>query len=240
MANQERISELIDNTEFSELCLSYQQYLHSLDDENYFEWGNVAGRHKHLKIGDMHMDEEHIFHCIYLAWLFIKKYPDYQLGGENDLNIDPIVPSTPVVLTGSRILNIKSGPSFKVSANQEIINKLGKSGRYPKICGYHDTRLKISTNHIEPKPDYWISSKFEVYLSENMNYHLLIHLSDNDDGTSPPKERLIIIMNVELLDLLKEIEKLRKWHGLPIDNHYALKQQIAKAGGHVPGARVLL
>lgn len=90
-----------------------------------------------------------------------------------------------------------------------------------------------------------------------MNYHFLIQLSpriigewapiDEESqsdlayfGDLRPDDRLIVILNINSLSLYQQIEDVRKWFGLPSDSLFELKQEIAKAGGYVPGAKVLL
>jgi len=50
----------------------------------------------------------------------------------------------------------------------------------------------------------------------------------------------VVIENIDSRKLFSIIEDVRKWCALPIDNHFELKKNIARAGGYVPGARVLV
>lgn len=183
----------------------------------------------------------------------IKELPDFVLGGESKNGLSPTIPRTQIVLTGKRIAAfLPPERIFKYPVNKQISDELNtlSGGCLP----YFSQKSQI------PELDSWRSIRVEVYLSEDMNYHLLIHLSHgemspvdssyestipegfswcNYDAVVLKKDRIAVIKNVSSLDLFEQIEELRKWQGLGEDNLYELKQNIAKAGGHVAGAVVL-
>lgn len=183
----------------------------------------------------------------------IKELPDFVLGSESKNGLSPTIPKTQIVLTGTRIATfMPSEDLFEYPANKRLndeLNTLSGSG-----IPYSLQKKQI------PELDSWRSIRVEVYLSENMNYYFLIHMSHgklspidlsyestvpegfswcNYDAIVLKQDRIAVIKNVSSLDLFEEIEELRKWQGLGEDNLYELKQNIAKAGGHVAGAVVL-
>jgi hypothetical protein len=177
--------------------------------------------------------------------------PEFEFDSESNSGLDLVVPKTPLVLTGNRIAAfMPNSTRFDYPAN-----RLVKSEQSVLVSGYLSTAKPI------PKLDYWQTIRVEIYLSENMNYHILIHMSDGDlnprdlshehliiegfewsnyDAVFGEKDRIAVIKNVNTLDLFRKIEELRKWQGLEEDNLYELKQNIAKAGGYIPGAQVLI
>ncbi|AGH80924.1 hypothetical protein PCNPT3_04910 [Psychromonas sp. CNPT3] len=253
-----QINEIIKNTEFIDICSKCQKNLFELTGFYNFAWANRKGTYRdkeHLEIDGFCVRSRGDFHFLYLLWLVVEKYPDFKLGGKNNVNTPPYKELTPIVLTGNRLLiGTRDTNNFRTRINKEIEGKFGCSYRYPKLFDYDSPFEKFKLNNkIEPAPDAWFEVIYEVYLSENMNYHLLIHLSfdsveqsiidaefNDNEFIVKPADRVVVIHNINSLDLFRKIEEIRKWIGLPKDNNYILKQQIAKAGGYVPGARVLI
>lgn len=123
-------------------------------------------------------------------------------------------------------------------------------------------KVLVIEKNIKPKSYSWQNVRIELYLSQNTNYHLLVHLSDRDIravtvdiekyGDSAlgvdecnllvdveDEDSLVLIENINSLDLFTTIDDVRKWCGLPRDHFTELKRRIAKYGGHIPGVRVL-
>nr|WP_102385724.1 XRE family transcriptional regulator [Vibrio cyclitrophicus]PME20605.1 transcriptional regulator [Vibrio cyclitrophicus] len=198
-----------------------------------------------------HISEKGTFHVLRQLWSLNGALDEFQFGSETNHGLDLIIPKTSIVLTGKRIAAfmpenlMHDGPANEL-VEKELISLI--SDYLPSIRDL-------------PKLDYWNTIRVEVYLSENMNYHLLIHMSHgnlepldlshestipegfdwcNYDAAVGERDRVAVIKNVNTLDLFRQIEELRKWQGLEQDNLYELKQNIAKAGGHIPGAYVLV
>ncbi|MBL4745789.1 MAG: helix-turn-helix transcriptional regulator [Flavobacteriaceae bacterium] len=257
----ERINLLIIIPEFVDICYQYQHHLSNRARSFSFKWGSESEGWKsnqELKMGGLFIQDTPIFHCLYLIWLLTNKVPGFKFGDKLPFNLHPIKDLSPVVMTGKRILTIQSEyTNFQIPCNKEIEKKLGSALYYPKLHD-HSSLFDQDNNKIEPQPDHWGDLRCEIYLSENMNYHLLIHLSHEHVEYNDPlsaehyiehndrepivkaKDRIAVITNINTLDLFRTIEEIRKWYGLPIDNNYELQQNIAKAGGYVPGARVLM
>ncbi|MDH5975182.1 helix-turn-helix domain-containing protein [Vibrio splendidus] len=191
------------------------------------------------------------FHILRQLWSLIDVLPEFQFGRETNCGLDVLVPKTPVVVTGNRIAAFMPEHSMHDGPANELVEK---------------ELIRLISDYLPsirdlPKLDNWNTIRVEVYLSENMNYHLLIHMSQgnlepldlshestipegfewcNYDAAVGERDRIALIKNVNTLDLFRQIEELRKWQGLEQDNLYELKQNIAKAGGHIPGAYVLV
>lgn len=187
----------------------------------------------------------------------VEVLPEFQFGSESNKGLDLVVPKTPVVLTGVRIATfMPDKKGFDYPANKHVTSELSRWVRKPNKSSLASKPSRIA------KLDLWETIRVEIYLSENMNYHILIHMSDgsleprdlsyqstisdggyewsNYDAVHGEKDRIAVIKNVNTLDLFSQIEELRKWQGLEADNLYEIKQNIAKAGGHIPGAHVLI
>ncbi|MEZ9342207.1 XRE family transcriptional regulator [Vibrio cyclitrophicus] len=191
------------------------------------------------------------FHVFRQLWSLNEALDEFQFGCETNHGLDLIVPKTPIVLTGRRIAAFMPEHSMHDGPANELLEK---------------ELIRLISDYLPsirdlPKLDNWNTIRVEVYLSENMNYHLLIHMSHgnlepldlshestmpegfewcNYDAAVGERDRIAVIKNVNTLDLFRQIEELRKWQGLEQDNLYELKQNIAKAGGHIPGAYVLV
>ncbi|MFL9766915.1 XRE family transcriptional regulator [Vibrio cyclitrophicus] len=238
------INQLIRSEEFAEVCkdVGFNDKVTGSSINQFLSITEPFG----VSIGNK--DTLHVFRQL---WSLGEVLPEFQFGNESNHELDVIVPKTPIVLTGNRIAAFMHEQlMFDGPANELIQREL--SGL---ISDYLPSIRDL------PKLDNWNTIRVEVYLSENMNYHLLIHMSHgnlepldlshestipegfewcNYDAAVGENDRIAVIKNVNTLDLFKQIEKLRKWQGLEQDNLYELKQNIAKAGGHIPGAYVLI
>jgi len=258
----DRVNSLIKDNEFVDLCYQYQHHLIESSYFSTFKWGYSdyawGNKREKLKMGGLFIQNTLIFHCLYLIWLLTNKVSNFKFGDTSSLNLNLIKDLSPVVMTGKRILTIQSEyTNFELNLNKEIAQKLGCISNYPKLHDY-SCLFDKDDNKIEPQPDHWGDLRGEIYLSENMNYHVLIHFSYGTVEYNEPlteehyvehndrepivktKDRIAVITNINALDLFRTIEEIRKWYGLPVDHHYELQQNIAKAGGYVPGARVLM
>lgn len=247
------INEVIHSSEFNDICVNYREALKSPNDPN-FGWTNHSPQNSYSDIFIMKgliVKEKEVFHALYLQWLLIQTYPEHEFPFEKQLAVEALPDSIPIVITGERILTL----SKHSLDNSSLINR-HSVGEFGPINNHHEllTRYYFE-NEICTKPEYWEEVRCDLYLGEAMNYHLLIHLApvtigyhDPGDETDTNKweafvnkeDRVAVIANINPLSLLNDMEELRKWCGLASDNHYELKQNIAKAGGYVPGARVLV
>lgn len=195
------------------------------------------------------LDEE-TYQRLMQLHLLVKDLPDFKFGCGKTVCLNPLIPREPVVLTGKRIAAFMADMTnhpypINKAVEQELKNIPNKSYYIAK--------------HI-PQPEVWAEIRVEVYLSEMMNYHILIHMSRthferlnidetesviegyewcNYDAVIDESDRIAIIKNINNLELFNQIEALRKWQGLAQDNLTELKRNIAKSGGHIPGALVL-
>ncbi|MGL1088629.1 helix-turn-helix domain-containing protein [Vibrio vulnificus] len=240
----EAINQLVRSKEFAEICKDA-----SLNSK-------LIGSSKNefsliTKLYGLIINDSATFHRLRQLWSLVEVLPEFQFGNETNNGLDLIVPKTPVVLTGNRIAAFM--PDY--SRFDYPANRLVKSELSVLMNGY------LSAVEPIPELDIWQTIRVEIYLSENMNYHILIHMSDDDlkprdlshestvpegfdwcnyDAAFGEKDRIAVIRSVNTLDLFSQIEELRKWQGLEVDNLYELKRNIAKAGGHIPGAHVLI
>ena len=236
------INKLVRTQEFQSLC-NESDFKSKVDDLLRTDKCTFNAKPKNSKI----------FHILHLLTLFVNEHPSFELDTTLNKTITPLKPSIPIVLTGHRITAfLPEDRSFTYPINKQIQKEL-------KIEAYNS--LELLNSHELPQLDKWKSIRVEIYLSENMNYHILIHMSVGDmrpldlnyiattdqgnkwcnyDTAIETKDRLAVIKNINSLDLFNTIEELRKWQGLPQDNLYELKQEIAKAGGYIPGAQVLV
>lgn len=240
----EAINQLVRSKEFAEIC-NDAEFNSKLNGSSIDEYSLIT------KPYDLIINDRETFHRLRQLWSLVEVLPEFQFGNETNKGLDLIVPKTPVVLTGNRIAAFM--PNYTMF--DYPANRLVKSELSVLVSDY------LSTAKQMPSLDIWKTIRVEIYLSENMNYHILIHMSDgeldpsdlshestvpdgfdwcNYDAAFGEKDRLAVIKNVSTLDLFRQIEELRKWQGLEEDNLYELKRNIAKAGGHIPGAHVLI
>ncbi|CCN45446.1 conserved hypothetical protein [Vibrio nigripulchritudo MADA3029] len=261
----DNINSLVTNKEFQSVCLNYQKHLLDSGLSWTFKWANTEKQgwnsKDKLTIENVTISDERIFHSLYLAWRLKQYVIEYEFGNERLININPTKDRTSIVMTGDRILTLQSESSVNYPINKEIEKILGSASSYKDIHSSHSPFGKqpiFSPIKQEPKPDWWGDIRCEVYLSENMNYHFLIHMTaetmefedqnileyptdlNDREPIVQPNDRIAIITNISSLELYRQVEELRKWVGMPSDNLYKLKQKIAKAGGYVPEAIVLL
>ncbi|QYJ85842.1 helix-turn-helix transcriptional regulator [Shewanella mesophila] len=253
------LNELFISEEFLDKCEKYSKVL--LTTVGYderpiegFQWWNIdeAGC-RILSIAGLIIKDFDSFKLLYLFSKLFSANLGFKFGSDTPLNLQPEVPSEPVILTGKCILIMKRGSLESTIINSAFFDLIGKKKIGIELNKYRGLKLKSE----QYMPDYWQEVRCELYLSDNMNYHFLIYLSPtyigesadiDDDSGNPlkwrgdvgPDDRLIIIRNVNSLSLYQKIEEIRKWFGLPDDSLFELKREIAKAGGYVPGARVLL
>lgn len=260
----DNINALMTNEEFHSICLEYKKHLLNSGGSLRFYWGdtekNSFKSNDKLIIENITISDERIFHSLYLAWCLKQHINEYKFGSERLANIKPLKDRVSIVMTGECILTLLSGCSGNYRINKEITNSLGNTSCYESIYsfnspfGYHS----FDSPKKEPKPDQWRDIRCEVYLSENMNYHFLIHMEEESmefedkdilenpteledcDPIVQPNDRVAIIANISSLELYRQVEELRKWVCMPSDNLYQLKKKIAQAGGYVPEAVVLL
>jgi len=244
-----RVNKLLRSPKFNKLCSSYQESLISSQSRD-FNWMN-NDLNEYFEMNDIIIKDGASFHCLYLQWLLLN-HAEYEFGNKSTVNIAPLIDSSPVVITGARILNISNDRICKAPININVTKRFGSVNGYPEIstgdisryhgrCPSQDLlTYPMDTNMISVKPDLWEKVQCELYLGEAMNYHLLINLTRYNYSEVGKYNRMILIHNINPLSLLNCIEEMRKWCGLPLDNHYQLKQAIARAGGYVPGAKVLI
>ncbi|MEZ9724384.1 helix-turn-helix domain-containing protein [Vibrio splendidus] len=261
----DNINSLLVKDEFQSICLNYQKHLLDSGLSWTFKWANTEKQGWNSKdkliIENITISDERIFHSLYLSWCLKQHIIEYEFGSERLVNINPTKDRTSLVMTGDRILTLQSESSVNYPINKEIEKLLGSAHSYKDIHSrnspFGDQPI-LSPKKQEPKPDRWGDIRCEVYLSENMNYHFLIHMTadimefedqnileyptelNDREPIVQPNDRIAVITNISSLELYRQVEELRKWVGMPSDNLYKLKQKIAKAGGYVPEAIVLL
>lgn len=239
----EKINGMVRTEVFGNYCLKYQEYLKGGNQFFYLFIANHS--FQNVDFDGVSIKNIDALYDLYRIWLLVRALPNYKLMDSNYININPVIDLTPVVLTGSRILAFMADTTLhNYPINKVIQNNL--------LLGIHDSSSKSNT---------WTDIRIELYLSESMNYNILIHMSENTlenedylnettivhgnhwsnyDAIVGKNDRLAVITNINSLDLLRQVEELRKWLGLAEDSLYELQQNIAKAGGYVPGAKVLI
>lgn len=264
-----RINELLHSEEFNAICLQYKEHLHQKEGRD-FSWKNDKigdGWHERdcFKMNELYIKNFGVFHGLYLLWLLASHIDNYSFASGEPVNLNPLKDLSPVVLIGRCLLFMNNSRLDEHSPiNQASKELFGKKAHYRDINGRHFSEAE-DLDYISDQschvPDFWQHVCCELYLSDNMNYHLLIHLAPssiiryidpdieheykaildiNQLSDIRAEDRAAMITNINPLDLFQQIEEVRKWCGLPQDSHYELKKQIAKAGGYIPGVKVLV
>lgn len=91
--------------------------------------------------------------------------------------------------------------------------------------------------------DYWTTYRVRLFLNRDCNYSLVIELG-NDQLSMVPAGfhhplRSIVIPKISGRHVLDHLNALREWLGLDALPEQTIKEEIAEAGGYVPGARIL-
>lgn len=255
---ESQLNELFLSEEYLAKCNNYSEVLRNTigyDErpiENFQWWNLVDEGQKFFRGASIEIRDFDTFRVLYLYSKLFEGITNFKFGSEERLNIQPQIPVEPIVLTGQRIMTMKSSSLKSTNVNSVFHELFGNNISGIKLNNYSELRLKPE----QYMPDYWEYARCELYLSVNMNYYILIQLShkaiiewapiDDDSlsenkyfGSIEPNDRAIIC-NINSLRLYDCIEEIRKWFGLPSDSLFELKQEIAKAGGYVPGAKVLL
>lgn len=250
-ALEHKLNELLASDEFAAVC---DQYTEVFDSNNhnkswfYFCKQNSAG----LSVDGVVIGDLSAFKILYLISKRLIPLPGFKLGEHRQFSIQPVSPDVPMVMTGNRVLVM----------NSQSLEKFNKTIKTDELARQQACLQLMRPNLFELKPeqfvfDEWACGRCDVYLSENLNYHFIIHLSatviadgthsedldpsvDDYYGIRSPGDRLVVIESVNVLNLFQQIELIRKWFSLPEDTLLELREKIAKAGGYIPGARVLL
>lgn len=151
----------------------------------------------------------------------------------------PSLTNTELVLSGDVVLN------YSKNVKHETLNSVGNFhgayGRsfFPIYSGKLGGEHIQSGAAINSMPDRWDSAEMRLFLSESMEYHLVIHLIKEAHMYDIGGSRSIVVTCIDRIGFLQELELIRKWLGLPHDMYDQVKSEIAKVGGFIPGARVL-
>jgi hypothetical protein len=186
----------------------------------------------------------------------------YELMSEFSFNkhadIEPVVLKE-LVITGDIVLELKPDSGrYEGGDGNESSNIIRRSASLifntqtadffgSDFLLYELMPRDYSTNFegVSCKPDHWERIILRLYLSESMNYHLWIRLDgskalETTKGVSEAGEvRNIVIKTLSRIDLLSEMELIRKWCGYAQDMNADIKHEIAKLGGYIPGAEML-
>ncbi|EHC05169.1 hypothetical protein Sbal625DRAFT_3302 [Shewanella baltica OS625] len=255
---ESQLNELFLSEEYLAKCNNYSEVLRNTIGYNErlienFQWWNLDDEGQKLfSVAGIVIRDFDTFRLLYLYSKLFERITNFKFGSEERLNIQPQIPVEPVVLTGQRIKVMKSSSLKSTNVNAAFHELFGKKISGVKLNNYSELRLDPE----QYMPDYWEYARCELYLGVNMNYYILIQLShkdimewahEDDDSLSENKyfgfiepDDRVIVCNINSLRLYDCIEEIRKWFGLPSDSLFELKQDIAKAGGYVPGAKVLL
>ncbi|MCQ8867683.1 hypothetical protein ACED56_15430 [Vibrio splendidus] len=232
------IDKLIRSNEADEVFERYSSWLREED----------GARQPKMEFmdSDVVLDDKKAFHLLYQLWFFVQSETSFYLCNEEPHNIAQLSHCEDIIMTGEKVLLMSNEGELR-PVNEPVLDKFGSLNRYPDSL----------------KPEIWQAVRVEFYLSEEMNYHIFIQLSpkrniftyldvekygDNaaymDElfqiAEVDTEDLLIVIENLNASALWSSVENVRKWCALPSDSNYKLKQRIAKFGGYVPGARVLV
>lgn len=229
------INGLVRSNEFSEIC-KVELNVSKVELESISSLFGVV------------IKDDNTFRLLDQLRSLIHAQPSFYFGSLNNERLYEIVIPEPVVITGSRIIAMMPNNQHH---DYPVNNTIAKH------CS------SVSSTKGIPNLDHWKDIRVEVYLSENMNYHLLIHMSRehiepkdlndyqrstipsgydfcNYDAEVKEMDRIAVIKKVNSRALIEQVFQLTQWQGLEEHSFYELKQNIAKSGGHVPGAKVLL
>lgn len=92
--------------------------------------------------------------------------------------------------------------------------------------------------------DCWTTYSVKLYVNENCDYSLLLELGQQKPTRAIPEpyhlaERHIVIPKILGRELFNDLATLREWLDLEVLPEIEIKKNIAKAGGFIPGAKVL-
>ncbi|AKV98116.1 hypothetical protein ACP86_19320 [Marinobacter sp. CP1] len=91
--------------------------------------------------------------------------------------------------------------------------------------------------------DYWTTYRVELFLNQDCNYALVIELG-TDHGPFIANdlhlaERTILIPKISGRHVIEHLNDLRDWLGMEELPETSIKENIALAGGYIPGAEIL-
>ena len=248
-----RINELICSKDFNNICIQYKENLHleyKYNRSRSFWIDTVCERLR--EINGLEIKEFEFFHKLYLLWYLSNKVENYHFASDDSVRLDPVKDTSKIVIIGSRLLMMRN--QFNQHDRDTAINRDSEE-LFGKALYYGPSHSS------ENGPDFWGAVSCELYLSDQMNYHLLIHLAPNrieyvrdpdiEDTRKQeldvnfiadvnPEDRAVVIANINPLVLFEQIREVRKWCRLSSDLDYELGKKIAKAGGYIPGAKVLI
>ena len=181
-------------------------------------------------------------------WLWFTKFniPAFEFGNKQSVS----APQTKeLILTGDLILDSSYQTGKVRNINHLTMESWYNSKSHFTGLGHVPSRCDIlplleipDSSLINSKPDHWPTTSIKLYLSESLEYHLWITLDGGHEVRTyqdliDPRE--IVIPHIHWSELYDEIEKIRKWVGAPSSPIKKIKENIANAGGYVPGAEVL-
>gem|GEM_PF-5414560 len=182
--------------------------------------------------------ENRVYIVLYKLGLFkVDVMPSFTFASTADV---PSLANSELVLTGDVVLNYSDIVNETGTLNS-VSCVHGEYGRsfFPTCAGNFIVDSIVQGSEINSMPDHWNKVEMRLFLSENMEYHLVINLIKECYVYDINDARNVVVTCIDRIGFLQEIEKMRKWLGLSYDMHDQLKSKLAKVGGFIPGARVL-
>ncbi|TKF08126.1 hypothetical protein FCV66_23145 [Enterovibrio norvegicus] len=206
-----------------------------------------------------------LFICWYLMWRLRQANPSYHLGNAKEVDCFECLPQEEIILTGTRVLafhsdktyshlsQIEGGPILFDSTDY-LSQTLTREKAYFKGDIWPEIRFEVyhgenMTYHFllhfsgmnSPVNDRPSSIPgLDHFGAETTAAPCPTDLPEHEkDLPIETGDRIAVIPNIPSTQLYNQIQQIRKAFGLPEDSLYTLKSAIAKAGGHIPGAKVL-
>lgn len=240
----------------------------STTGKHYEEELNLLARKLNDKTGCCRENHQltKLFICWYLMWRLRQSAPSYRFGQPNQAALFEHVPLEEVILTGDRVMAFSSdvnksplsqteGGPILFSHTHYISNqKLRRNDAYFTGDIWPQIRFEV---YLGENLTYHFLFHFSGLNQPRNDSHLNIpsltvptkNQTEDPDPTELPEhekditvktsDRIAVIPNIAATQLYVQIQQVRKAFGLSEDSLYTLKSAIAKAGGHIPGARIL-
>ncbi|MBQ0834765.1 hypothetical protein [Marinobacter sp.] len=161
-----------------------------------------------------------------------------------------LVENKEFVLTGDRVWqeqgrfnSSKIGQPFMEAGVFRVLLKHPHQTLSPTFERQRNLDVPSGGKGVDWNLDYWTTYQVELFLNQDCNYALVIELG-TDHGPFIANdlhltERTILIPKISGRHVLEHLNELRDWLGMDELPETSIKENIALAGGYIPGAEIL-